>query len=59
MSNNFEITYATDCCGYPCHSDQDICPECLEHCEVIEDRVEYDDAYSVGFQSSLDFHGAG
>ena len=59
MSNNFEITYSTDCCGYPCHSDQDICPTCSEHCEVIEERVDYDDSEAVHFQASLDFYGAG
>ena len=59
MSNNFEITYSTDCCGYPCHSDAQICPRCLEHCEVIEDRIEYDSPETVAFQSQLDSFGAG
>jgi hypothetical protein len=29
-----EFVYFTDCCGYPCDSDQDICPDCGEHCIV-------------------------
>jgi hypothetical protein len=58
MSNNnqnFEITYSTDCCGYPCHSDQDICPECLEHCEVIEDRIDYESSEAVHAAQGLDY----
>ena len=55
MSNNFEITYSTDCCGYPCHSDQDICPTCSEHCEVIEERVDYDDSEAVHAAQGLDY----
>ena len=59
MSNNFEITYSTDCCETPCHSDAQICPTCYEHCEVIEDRIDYDSPETVAFQSQLDFYGAG
>ena len=59
MSNNFEITYHSDCCGSYVHSDAQICPDCLEHCEVIEDRVDYDDSEAVHFQAGLDFYGAG
>lgn len=57
--NTYETVYATDCCGTPCSNDTDLCPTCFEHCEVIEDQLTYDDSYAVGFQSSLDFHGAG
>jgi hypothetical protein len=57
--NIYETVYSTDCCGTECSNDTDICPTCFEHCEVIEDQVSYDDSYAVGFQSSLDFHGAG
>ena len=62
MSNNnqnFEIHYTSDCCGSYVHSDAEICPACLEHCEVIEDRIDYDSAETVAFQSQLDFYGAG
>ena len=59
MSKNFEIFYVTDCCGSYCESDSQICPDCYEHCEVIEDRVDYEDSESVHFQASLDFYGAG
>ena len=59
MNNNFEITYTSDCCGASVHSDAELCPTCLEHCEVIEDRVDYDCSEAVHFESSLDFHGAG
>ena len=59
MSKNFEIYYVTDCCGSYVQSDAQICPDCLEHCEVIEDRVDFDDSESVHFQASLDFYGAG
>ena len=59
MSNNFEIYYTSDCCGTSVHSDADICPTCYEHCEVIEDRVDYDGSDDVHFQASLDFYGAG
>ena len=41
------------------HSDADLCPTCLEHCEVIEERVDYDCSEAVHFESSLDFYGAG
>ena len=59
MSNNFEIYYTSDCCGAYVHSDAELCPECLEHCEVIEDRVDFDCSEAVHFESSLDFYGAG
>ena len=60
MSNNFEIYYTSDCCGSSVHSDADICPTCYEHCEVIEDRVDYDtDGNVISFDSSLDQYGAG
>ena len=59
MSKNFEIYYVTDCCGSYVHSDAQICPDCLEHCEVIEERVDFDDSEAVHFQASLDFYGAG
>ena len=58
MSNNFSIEYRTDCCGAYVHSDAQICPDCYEHCEVIEDRVDYDDGEHVHFQASLDQYGA-
>ena len=59
MSGNWETTYSSDCCGSPVHSDAELCTRCGEHCEVIEDRVDYDDSEAVHFQSSLDFYGAG
>ena len=59
MSNNFEITYHSDCCGAYVHSDADLCPTCLEHCEVIEERVDFECSEAVHFESSLDFYGAG
>jgi len=62
MSNNnqnFEIHYTSDCCGSYVHSDAEICPACLEHCEVIEDRIDYECSEAVHFESSLDFYGAG
>ena len=62
MSNtnqNFEICYTSDCCGSYVHSDAEICPACLEHCEVIEDCTVYDDSDAGHFDSMLDFHGAG
>ena len=59
MSNNFEIYYVTDCCGSYVQSDAQICPDCLEHCEVIEDRVDFDESGAVQFEASLDLHGAG
>jgi hypothetical protein len=58
-SKNFEIVYSSDCCGTSVHSDADICPTCYEHCEVIEDRTDYDCSEAVHFQASLDFYGAG
>jgi len=61
MSNNnqnFEIHYTSDCCGSYVHSDAEICPACLEHCEVIEDRIDYESSEAVHFESSLDFYGA-
>ena len=58
-NNNFEIVYSSDCCGTSVHSDADLCPTCYEHCEVIEDRTDFDCSEAVHFQSSLDFHGAG
>lgn len=58
-SKNFEIVYTSDCCGASVHSDADICPTCYEHCEVIEDRTDYDCSEAVRFQSQLDFYGAG
>ena len=57
--NTFETVYTTDCCGTDCSNDTDICPTCLEHCEVIEDQIGYDDSEAVAFQSQLDFFGAG
>ena len=57
-SKNFEIVYSSDCCGTSVHSDADICPTCYEHCEVIEDRTDYDDSEAVHFQAGLDFYGA-
>jgi ubiquitin len=57
-SKNFEIVYSSDCCGASVHSDADLCPTCLEHCEVIEDRIDYDDSEAVHFQAGLDFYGA-
>jgi len=59
MSNNFEIYYTSDCCGTSVHSDADICPTCYEHCEVIEDRTDYEESEAVHFQAGLDFYGAG
>jgi hypothetical protein len=59
LNNNFEIVYSSDCCGASVHSDADICPTCYEHCEVIEDRTDFDCSEAVHFESSLDFHGAG
>lgn len=62
MSNNnqnFEIHYTSDCCGAYVHSDAQICPTCYEHCEVIEDRIDYESSEAVHFESSLDFYGAG
>ena len=50
---------AIDCCGAYVENDADICPTCYEHCEVIEDRVDYDGSDDVHFQASLDFYGAG
>ena len=32
---------------------------CLEHCEVVENRVYIDDSEAVHFEASLDFYGAG
>ena len=58
-NNNFSIEYRTDCCGAYVENDADICPTCYEHCEVIEDRVDYDGGDHVHFQASLDFYGAG
>ena len=54
-----EIDYVTDCCGEYVHSDSQICPACLEHCEVIEDCTVYENSEAVAFQSQLDFYGAG
>jgi hypothetical protein len=59
VNKNFEICYTSDCCGEYVHSDAQICPACLEHCEVIEDCTVYDDSEAVAFQSQLDFYGAG
>lgn len=59
QNNNFEICYTSDCCGEYVHSDAQICPACLEHCEVVEDCTVYDDCESVHFDSMLDFYGAG
>ena len=58
-SKNFEIVYSSDCCGTSVHSDADICPTCYEHCEVIEDRTDFDDSEAVHFEAQLDFYGAG
>lgn len=55
MSNNFEIYYASDCCGASVHSDADLCPACLEHCEVIEERVDYDCSEAVHAAQGLDY----
>jgi len=55
MSNNFEIYYASDCCGANVHSDTDLCPTCLEHCEVIEERVDYDCSEAVHAAQGLDY----
>ena len=57
-NQNFEIVYSSDCCGASVHSDADICPTCYEHCEVIEDRTDYDCSEAVHFQAGLDFYGA-
>ena len=59
QNNNFEICYTSDCCGAYVHSDAQICPTCLEHCEVIEDCTVYENSEAVAFQSQLDFYGAG
>jgi len=58
MSNNFEITYTSDCCGAYVHSDAELCPTCLEHCEVIEDRVDYDCSEAVHAAQGLDYFSA-
>ena len=58
MSNtnqNFEICYTSDCCGSYVHSDAEICPACLEHCEVIEDRIDYDCSEAVHAAQGLDY----
>ena len=55
MSNNFEIYYTSDCCGANVHSDADICPTCYEHCEVIEERVDYDCSEAVHAAQGLDY----
>ena len=57
MSNNnqnFEIHYTSDCCGSYVHSDAEICPACLEHCEVIEDRIDYESSEAVHAAQGLD-----
>ena len=58
-NNNFSIEWRTDCCGAYVENDADICPDCYEHCEVIEDRIDYESSEAVHFESSLDFYGAG
>ena len=35
-----ETVTSTDCCGEYCTHDAQICPACLEHCEVIVEEVE-------------------
>ena len=42
VNKNFEICYTSDCCGEYVHSDAQICPACLEHCEVVEDFLAID-----------------
>jgi hypothetical protein len=35
-----ETVTSTDCCGEYCTHDAQICPACLEHCEVIVEEIE-------------------
>lgn len=34
-----DYVYFTDCCGYTCDPDQDICPDCGEHCIVDREEI--------------------
>lgn len=39
----------SNCCGAKMHDDCDICPECKEHCEPIED-YEYEAAREEAYR---------
>ena len=39
-----QLIITSDCCGSYVESDAQICPDCREHCQVIEQSVDYDDA---------------
>ena len=45
MSGNWETTYSSDCCGSPVHSDAELCTRCGEHCEVIEETVDFEEEW--------------
>ena len=31
----------SDCCGAIVNDDYDICSECLEHCDIYDDEIDY------------------